>query len=94
MTRTKISIEDVNRLLQLYDPNANMNMNDKQKRSNLSSILTKIGFYGQRSNVNAVEQAINAAVSRKTYMKQSKAATDTQNHVRKQFNQREQQRLT
>ncbi|KAA6383852.1 MAG: hypothetical protein EZS28_020622 [Streblomastix strix] len=63
MTRTKISIEDVNRLLQLYDPNTNMNVNDKQNRSNLSSILTKIGFYGQRNNVNTVQQAINAVVS-------------------------------
>ncbi|KAA6356704.1 MAG: hypothetical protein EZS28_047769 [Streblomastix strix] len=94
MTRTKISIEDVNRLLQLYDPNANMNVNDKQKRSNLSSILTKIGFYGQRNNVNAAEQAINAVVSRNIYMKQSKTATVIQNRVRKWFNQREQQRLT
>ncbi|KAA6369445.1 MAG: hypothetical protein EZS28_035028, partial [Streblomastix strix] len=75
MTRTKISIENINRLLQLYDPNANMNMNDQQKRSNLSSVLSKIGFYGQHNNVNAVEQAINAVVSRNIYMNQSKAAT-------------------
>ncbi|KAA6404464.1 MAG: hypothetical protein EZS28_000015 [Streblomastix strix] len=63
------------------------------KRSALSSILTKIGFYGQRNNVNAVEQAINAVVSRNIYMEQSKAATVIQNRVRKWFNQREQQRL-
>ncbi|KAA6400526.1 MAG: hypothetical protein EZS28_003948 [Streblomastix strix] len=63
MTRTKKSIAEVSRLLQLYDPNTNMNVNDKQKRSNLSSILSKIGFYGQRNNVIAVEQAINAVVS-------------------------------
>ncbi|KAA6372968.1 MAG: hypothetical protein EZS28_031503, partial [Streblomastix strix] len=94
MTRTKISIEDVNRLLQLYNPTINMNVNDKQKRSNLSSILTKIGFYGQRNNVNAVEQAINAVVLRNIYMEQSKAATVIQNRVRKWFDQREQQRLT
>ncbi|KAA6376837.1 MAG: hypothetical protein EZS28_027635, partial [Streblomastix strix] len=94
MTRTKISIEDANRLLQLYDPNTNMNAIDKQKRSNISSILTKIGFYGQRNNVNVVEQAINAVVSRNIYMNQSKAATVIQNRVRKWFNQREQQRLT
>ncbi|KAA6387781.1 MAG: hypothetical protein EZS28_016690 [Streblomastix strix] len=94
MTRTKISIADVNRLLQLYDPNANMNVNDQQKRSNLSSILSKIGFYGQRNNVKAVEQAINAVVSRNIYMQQSKAANFIQNRVRKWFNQREQQRLT
>ncbi|KAA6398613.1 MAG: hypothetical protein EZS28_005858 [Streblomastix strix] len=93
MTRTKISIADVNRLLQLYDTNANMNVNDQQNRSNLSSILTKIGFYGQRNNVKAVEQAINAVVSRNIYMYQSKAATVIQNHVREWFNQREQQRL-
>ncbi|KAA6388752.1 MAG: hypothetical protein EZS28_015720 [Streblomastix strix] len=93
MTRTKISIEDVNRLFQLYDPTINTNVNDKQERSNLSSILTKIGFYGQRNNVNAEEQAINAVVSRNIYMEQSKAATVIQNLVRKQFNLREQQRL-
>ncbi|KAA6400047.1 MAG: hypothetical protein EZS28_004435 [Streblomastix strix] len=85
MTRTKISIEVVNRLLQLYDSNANMNVNDQQKRSNLSSILTKIGFYGQRNNVNAVEQAINAVVSRNIYMEQSKAATVIQNHEQEQL---------
>ncbi|KAA6400470.1 MAG: hypothetical protein EZS28_004009 [Streblomastix strix] len=93
MIRTKLSIADINRLLQLYDPNTNMNVNHKQKRSNLSSVLTKIGFYGQCKNVNAVEQAINAVVSRNIYMKQSKAATIIQNLVRKWFNQREQQRL-
>ncbi|KAA6373974.1 MAG: hypothetical protein EZS28_030500 [Streblomastix strix] len=71
-----------------------MNVNDQQKRSNLSSVLTKIGFYGQRNNVNAVEQAINAVVSRNIYMNQSKAATVIQNRVRKWFDQREQQRLT
>ncbi|KAA6388642.1 MAG: hypothetical protein EZS28_015831 [Streblomastix strix] len=94
MTRTKISIEDVNRLLQLYDPNTNINVNDQQKKSNLSSILSKIGFYGQRNNVNAVEQAINAVVSRNIYIEQSKAATVIQNRVRQWFDQQEQQRLT
>ncbi|KAA6370667.1 MAG: hypothetical protein EZS28_033806, partial [Streblomastix strix] len=73
-------------------PTTNMNVNDKQKRSILSTILTKIGFYGQRNNVNAVEQAINAAVSRNLFMKQSNAATGIQQRVRKWFNRREQQR--
>ncbi|KAA6365352.1 MAG: hypothetical protein EZS28_039121 [Streblomastix strix] len=64
------------------------------KRSAISSVLTKIGFYGQRNNVNAVEQAINAVVSRNIYMNQSKAATVIQQRIRKWFNLREQQRLT
>ncbi|KAA6377404.1 MAG: hypothetical protein EZS28_027071 [Streblomastix strix] len=93
MTRTKISIADVNRLLKLQDPDTNMNANDKQKSSNLSSILTKIGFYGQRNNINAAEYSINAVVSCNIYKKQSKAATIIQQRVRKWFNQREQQRL-
>ncbi|KAA6361351.1 MAG: hypothetical protein EZS28_043123 [Streblomastix strix] len=92
MTRTKLSIAEVSRLLQLYDPNTNMNINDNQKRSILSKILTQIGFYGQRNNVNAVEQAIKAVVSRNLYLKQSNAATVIQQRVRKWFNQREQQR--
>ncbi|KAA6365209.1 MAG: hypothetical protein EZS28_039265, partial [Streblomastix strix] len=92
MTRTKLSIAEVSRLLQLYDPTTNMNINDNQKRSILSQILTKIGFYGQRNNVNAVEQAIKAVVSRNLYLKQSNAATVIQQRVRKWFNQREQQR--
>ncbi|KAA6385875.1 MAG: hypothetical protein EZS28_018598 [Streblomastix strix] len=64
------------------------------KRSALSSILTKIGFYGQRNNVNAVEQAINAVVSRRQFMRQTQTATVMQNRIRKWFNLREQQRLT
>ncbi|KAA6401609.1 MAG: hypothetical protein EZS28_002871 [Streblomastix strix] len=64
------------------------------KRSALSSILTKIGFDGQRNNVNAVEQAINAVVSRRQFMRQTQAATVIQQRIRKWFNQREQQRLT
>ncbi|KAA6353718.1 MAG: hypothetical protein EZS28_050755 [Streblomastix strix] len=83
MTRTKISIADINRLLQLYDPNANLNVIDKQKRSSSSSIMTKIGFYGQCNNFKAMEQAINAVVSRNVYMKQFKATTVIQNCIRK-----------
>ncbi|KAA6389124.1 MAG: hypothetical protein EZS28_015348 [Streblomastix strix] len=63
MTRTTISIANVTRLLQLYDPTTNMNVIDEQQRPILSFILTKIGFYGQRNNVNAVKQAINAVVT-------------------------------
>ncbi|KAA6353979.1 MAG: hypothetical protein EZS28_050493, partial [Streblomastix strix] len=83
MTRKKISIEDVDRLIRLYDPNRDMDINNTSKRSILSTILTQIGFYGQRNNVNAVEQAINAVVSRNLYMKQSEAATVIQKRIRK-----------
>ncbi|KAA6404137.1 MAG: hypothetical protein EZS28_000340 [Streblomastix strix] len=69
---TKISIAGVNRLLQLYDSNTDRNAINNMNRSMLSSILTKIGFYGQRNNVNAVEQAINAVVSRRQFMKKPK----------------------
>ncbi|KAA6362776.1 MAG: hypothetical protein EZS28_041697, partial [Streblomastix strix] len=92
MTRKKISIEDVDRLIRLYDPNRDMDINNTSKRSILSTVLTQIGFYGQRNNVNAVEQAINAVVSRNLYMRQSKAATVIQKRIRKWFNKREQQR--
>ncbi|KAA6393393.1 MAG: hypothetical protein EZS28_011081 [Streblomastix strix] len=60
MTHKKLSIADVDRLIRLYDLNRVMDINNTQKRSILSTILTQIGFYGQLNNVNAVAQAIKA----------------------------------